>query len=111
MCLIGWSGDNGDPDNFEYPLLDRDSAVKPHAQNYAFWRDPHFHALMIAGQTTINEQQRAKIYREATQLIHAQVPAVGLVHTEVPIALRSSIGGFVPSPDTEYHFELMRPTT
>jgi peptide/nickel transport system substrate-binding protein len=26
MCLIGWSGDNGDPDNFFYPLLDQDSA-------------------------------------------------------------------------------------
>ncbi len=40
MCLIGWSGDNGDPDNFYYPLLDQDSAVKPFAQNYSFWRDP-----------------------------------------------------------------------
>ncbi|MBD5653903.1 MAG: ABC transporter substrate-binding protein, partial [Candidatus Eremiobacteraeota bacterium] len=31
MCLIGWTGDNGDPDNFMYPLLDQDSAVKGQA--------------------------------------------------------------------------------
>ncbi len=37
MCLIGWSGDNGDPDNFFYPLLDKDSALaKPNGQNYSF---------------------------------------------------------------------------
>ena len=36
MCLIGWTGDNGDPDNFLYPLLDQDSARKDGtAQNYS----------------------------------------------------------------------------
>jgi peptide/nickel transport system substrate-binding protein len=107
MCLIGWSGDNGDPDNFYYPLLDQDSAVKPFAQNYAFWRDPQFHRLMLAGQRTVSEAQRRTIYQQAAQLVHDQVPAIPLLHTPVPLALRTSVHGFVPSPDTEYHFELM----
>jgi peptide/nickel transport system substrate-binding protein len=107
MCLIGWSGDNGDPDNFYYPLLDQDSAVKPFAQNYAFWRDPQFHRLMLAGQRSVNEAQRRAIYQQAAQLVHDQVPAIPLLHTPVPLALRTSVHGFVPSPDTEYHFELM----
>jgi len=43
MCLIGWTGDNGDPDNFFYPLLDQDSARKDgNAQNYSFWRARRF---------------------------------------------------------------------
>jgi peptide/nickel transport system substrate-binding protein len=107
MCLIGWSGDNGDPDNFYYPLLDQDSAVKPFAQNYAFWRDPAFHRLMLAGQQSVNEAQRRAIYQQAAQLVHDQVPAIPLLHTPVPLALRTSVHGFIPSPDTEYHFELM----
>jgi len=107
MCLIGWSGDNGDPDNFYYPLLDQDSAVKPFAQNYTFWRDPTFHRLMLAGQRSVNEVQRRAIYERAAQLVHDQVPAISLLHTPVPLALRTSLRGFVPSPDTEYHFELM----
>ena len=107
MCLIGWSGDNGDPDNFYYPLLDQDSAVKPFAQNYAFWRDPVFHRLMLAGQRSVNEAERRKIYQQAAQLVHDQVPAIPLLHTPVPLALRTSVHGFVASPDTEYHFELM----
>jgi peptide/nickel transport system substrate-binding protein len=107
MCLIGWSGDNGDPDNFYYPLLDQDSAVKPYAQNYAFWRDPAFHRLMLAGQRSVNENVRRKIYQQAAQMVHDEVPAIPLLHTPVPLALRTSVHGFVPSPDTEYHFELM----
>jgi peptide/nickel transport system substrate-binding protein len=107
MCLIGWSGDNGDPDNFYYPLLDQDSAVKPFAQNYSLWRDPAFHRLMLAGQRSVNENERREIYKRAAQMVHDQVPAISLLHTPVPLALRRSLHGFVPSPDTEYHFELM----
>jgi peptide/nickel transport system substrate-binding protein len=107
MCLIGWSGDNGDPDNFYYPLLDQDSAVKPYAQNYAFWRDPEFHRLMLAGQRTVDEAKRRAIYERAAQLVHDQVPAISLLHTPVPLALRTSVHGFVASPDTTFHFELM----
>ena len=107
MCLIGWSGDNGDPDNFYYPLLDQDSAVKPFAQNYAFWRDPEFHRLMLAGQRSVSETERRRIYEQAAQLVHDRVPAISLLHTPVPLALRTSLHGFVASPDTEYHFELM----
>jgi peptide/nickel transport system substrate-binding protein len=108
MCLIGWNGDNGDPDNFYYPLLDQDSAIKGSAQNYPFWRDPAFHRLMLAGQRSSDENVRRRIYQQAAQLVHDQVPAISLLHTPVPLALRTSVHGFVPSPDTTYHFELVR---
>jgi len=107
-CLIGWTGDNGDPDNFYYTLLDRDSAHKPDAQNYSFWRDPAFHRLMLAGQRALDDRTRAAIYRQAAVLVHDQVPLVPIVHTSVPIVLRTSLTGFVPSPTLDYHFELMR---
>jgi peptide/nickel transport system substrate-binding protein len=109
MCLIGWTGDNGDPDNFFYNLLDQDSAHKGTAQNYSFWRDPAFHKLMLDGQNTVDEAKRRTIYMAANKMVHDQVPAVALVHTVVPIAVSSSLAGFVPSPDTRYHFELIKP--
>lgn len=110
MCLIGWSGDNGDPDDFFYPLLDKDSAdAKPNGQNYSFWRDEKFHQLMLAGQGTLADAERAAIYREANARINDQVPAIPIVHTTVPIAVKSSIGGFTPSPDTHIAFEYLKP--
>ncbi len=110
MCLIGWTGDNGDPDNFFYPLLDQDSAhTDGTAQNYSFWRDPRFHALMLAGQAAVDDAKRKTIYQQANAMVHDQVPAISLVHTTVPIVLKSSLKGFVPSPNTTYHFMLINP--
>ncbi len=109
MCLIGWTGDNGDPDNFMYPLLDQDSAVKGQAQNYSFWRDPRFHRLMLAGQRTVDEKKRAAVYRAANALIADQAPAIALVHSVVSFAAKASLSGIVARPDSEINFELIRP--
>ena len=109
MCLIGWTGDNGDPDNFMYALLDQDSAVKGQAQNYSFWRDPDFHKLMLAGQQTVDEGKRAKIYAAANAMIHDRAPAIPLVHSVVSFAAKSTIGGVTASPDTTFNFITMHP--
>ena len=108
MCLIGWTGDNGDPDNFLYVLLDKDSAIKG-GQNYAFWRDEQFHKLMIEGQSTLDENKRAEIYAAALKMVHDQAPAVPLVHTTVPFGMKSNIAGVIPRPDNVLDFELMHP--
>jgi peptide/nickel transport system substrate-binding protein len=109
MALAGWSGDNGDPDNFLYTLLDRDAAHRPSAQNYSFWRDARFHDLMIAGQATPDAAKRAALYRQASAMIYAMVPAIPIAHMTVPIAMRSSIAGYVPNPDTHIGFEYLYP--
>jgi peptide/nickel transport system substrate-binding protein len=109
MALIGWTGDNGDPDNFLYTLLDRDAAVKGSAQNLAFWRDPHYHELMMAGQTSVDEAKRRGIYMQANAMIHDQVPVVPIVHASVPLILSSKIAGVIPRPDGIIDFQLLKP--
>jgi peptide/nickel transport system substrate-binding protein len=109
MCLIGWSGDNGDPDDFFYPLLDQDSAVKGTAQNYSFWRDPAFHKLMLAGQQTPDGPKRAAIYRDANAMVYDQAPAIPLTHSVVSFAAKTSIAGVVADPDNSFNFILMKP--
>jgi len=110
MCLIGWSGDNGDPDNFFIPLLDKDTAdAKPNGQNYSFWRDEAFHQLLMSGQAATGDAKRAPFYRQANARILDQMPALPIVHVAVPIVLKDTIGGFVPSPDTHIAFEFLKP--
>lgn len=107
LAILGWTGDDGDPDNFLDPLLDRDSAVAPDANNDAFWMDEQFHELMVAGRTTIDPAARMAIYRRALARIHDQAPVVPIAHTAPPIVFRAEVHGYVPSPDSGIHFETM----
>jgi len=110
MVVAGWIGDNGDPDNFLYTLLDRDSARRPNALNYSFWRDERYHELMVQGQVTSDPGKRAAIYARANAMVHDMVPSIPIVHSAVPIAMRTSIAGYIPSPDTSIAFEYLYPS-
>jgi len=107
LALFGWTGDNGDPDNFLYVLLDKDSANPPGAQNVCFWKNDKFHGLMIAAQTTIDPSKRAALYRQALRLVRDDAPMVPLVHTAPPTVFKKTIQGFVPRPDTAQDFQDM----
>jgi len=96
VCLAGWTSDNGDPDNFFSPL-----------RNDSFGRDPAFHRLMLAGRAAVDDAQRRTIYRRANAMVHDSVPAIPLVHAPARIVIRSSLKGFVPSPNNTYHFSLI----
>ncbi|MBV8491747.1 MAG: ABC transporter substrate-binding protein [Candidatus Eremiobacteraeota bacterium] len=109
MALVGWISDNGDPDNFLYTLLDPDSARRPNALNYAFWRDQRFHQLMLQGQATSDPIERGRIYQEANAMVHDMVPSIPIVHVTSPDAVRTAVAGYVPSPTSSIAFEYMRP--
>ncbi len=99
LALYGWTGDNGDPDNFLFTVLDETNATPPGAQNVCFWKDDAFHRLVIQAQTTIDPARRAAIYRRALAELHDQAPLVALVHTAPPTVLKKDVRGFVARPD------------
>ena len=105
LSLAGWTGDNGDPDNFLYVLLDKDSANTPGAQNVCYWKDENYHKLMIEAQQTIDKAQRAAIYAKALKLFHDQAPCVPLVHTSPPIVFKKTVQGYIPNPDSSELFQ------
>ncbi|HKW45386.1 MAG TPA: ABC transporter substrate-binding protein [Candidatus Eremiobacteraceae bacterium] len=107
LAIAGWTGDDGDPDNFLYPLLDKDSAVAPDANNTAFWMDEPFHKMMLEGRSTLDRAAREAIYRRALLRVRDQAPVVAIVHTSPPIVFASDVRGYVPSPDSGLHFETM----
>lgn len=107
LALYGWTGDNGDPDNFLYVILDKDGAIPPGAQNVCFWKDENFHRLMLLGQTTINRGERARYYTEALAIVHDQAPVVPIVHTAPPIVFKRSVFGYIPNPDNSEPFDVM----
>lgn len=101
MALLGWTGDNGDPDNFLYVLLDKDNAKGPDAGNIAFYKSDPLHDVLIQAQKLTDQAQRSSLYVEAQKIITADAPWVPLVHSQVPVAVRKTITGFTPSPMTQ----------
>lgn len=98
MALIGWIGDNGDPDNFLYVLLDKDNAKLPAVQNYSLYKSDKLHDVLMKAQTTADQAARTKLYEQAQQIIHDDAPLVPLVHSTAPLAGGKYVKGYVPHP-------------
>lgn len=98
MYLMGWNGDNGDPDNFIYVLLDKDNAKKGSAGNFAFYKNDEVHDLLIAAQKETDQAKRVELYEKAQAIIHDDAPWVPLVHSTPPLAAKKSVKNFIPHP-------------
>jgi peptide/nickel transport system substrate-binding protein len=98
MALLGWIGDNGDPDNFLYVLLDKDNAKGPDAGNIAFYKNDKLHDILIKAQQVTDQKERTKLYEQAQEIIKKDAPWVPLVHVTEPIAARSYVKGYIPHP-------------
>jgi peptide/nickel transport system substrate-binding protein len=104
MALFGWFGDNGDPDNFLYILLDKDSAKVP-AQNIAFYKNDQLHELLIKAKETFDQKEREKLYQQAQVIIHEDAPWVPLAHSMVVNITKKTVHNYKIHPvgDWLYH--------
>ncbi len=95
MALIGWTTDNGDPDNFYGPLLSRDLIG---GTNYSRMDSPRFEELLQASKTAADDTARGDLYRRMQAVLSEVCPLVPLVHTPIASAYRSDLEGFVRHP-------------
>lgn len=98
MALFGWTGDNGDPDNFLYVLLDKDNTRTPDAGNISFYKSDELHDVLIKAQQSTDQKARTDYYLKAQEIIKQDAPWVPLVHATVPEAARAYISGWIPHP-------------
>lgn len=105
LFLLGWGGDNGDPDNFLCKLFcggsadfnsdgafDSPDGPAPRAPDEAL------DALLREAATLNTQAEREAKYREANRMIHEKAPAVPLVHRTPPVLFRANVKGYAPSP-------------
>ena len=93
--LLGWTGDNGDADNFIYTLLDKDTIG---SNNYAYYSNDEVHELLIAAQSEIDEEKRVDLYKQAQEIIHEDAPWVPLAHSIPLLAGKKGVTGYLPHP-------------
>jgi dipeptide transport system substrate-binding protein len=79
VMMFGWSGDNGDPDNFFVPLLGCD-AVKG-GGNVSRWCNKEFEDLITKAAQTSKQADRAKLYEQAQVIVHEEAPWIPIAHS------------------------------
>lgn len=101
MVQLGWSGDNGDPDNFLYTLFSCDSVTR--GSNNARYCDKEFNELITRARTTSNVKVRSALYRKALIKLSEDEPIVPIAHSKVFRVLSNRVAGYVMNPfDMDY---------
>jgi dipeptide transport system substrate-binding protein len=90
--MFGWSGDNGDPDNFLATLLGCESVRS--GGNTARWCDKNFEALIQKAKLTPKPDERAKLYEQAQAMVHEEAPWIPLAHSLTHTPIRKQVIGF-----------------
>ena len=102
--ILGWTGDNGDPDNFLSVLLSCASA-QPGGANRAFWCNKEFSDIIAKARATSNHDERVKLYEEAQVIFKKDAPWATLAHSTQYVPMAKNVTGFVQSPLGDYTFE------
>ncbi len=87
--LLGWTGDNGDPDNFMYVLLGCEAAKD--SANRARWCEPAFDDLLVMAKRTSDLGQRIDLYRAAQLVFKEEAPWITIAHSVVFMPVRKEV--------------------
>lgn len=94
--LLGWTGDNGDPDNFMYVLLGCDAAET--GGNRARWCDKEFDDLLRKAKQISDVDTRTDLYMQAQKRFKAEAPWITIAHSVVYKQVRKEVVDFKIDP-------------
>ncbi len=99
---LGWTGDNGDPDNFFFLL--GCAAARPGGQNLAKWCNKDFDDRMIKARASFDVKERTKLYEEMQVIQHEEAPVFTIAHSVVYEPTRKEVVDWKISPLGRHEF-------
>ena len=103
MGMMGWTGDNGDPDNFLNTLLGCASA-KSNGSNVAKFCYKPFDDLVLKAKQVTNPAERTKLYEKAQMVFKEQAPWFTIAHAVQIAPVRKEVVDFKLSPFSKHTF-------
>ena len=88
ICLMGWTGDTSDPDNFLYVLMGKDNVG---GTNVPRFQDATYNDLCKKAQSELDEAKRKQLYVDAQKIVREQRPMLPLVHADALAACQKNI--------------------
>ncbi|MEQ9725720.1 MULTISPECIES: ABC transporter substrate-binding protein [unclassified Pseudomonas] len=93
--LIGWTGDNGDPDNWLGTLY---GCASVDGNNFSKWCNAEYDKLVVAAKRVTDQNERTELYKQAQVVLKREVPITPIAHSTVYQPMRASVKGFQISP-------------
>ncbi|MCU1741546.1 MULTISPECIES: ABC transporter substrate-binding protein [Pseudomonas] len=93
--LIGWSGDNGDPDNWLGVLFGCDAV---NGNNFSKFCYKPFEDLIKEAKSTADQGKRTELYKQAQHILKDQVPYTPIAHSTVFQPMSAKVQDFKISP-------------
>ncbi len=94
--LLGWTGDNGDPDNFLYVLLG--CAAAKDGDNRARWCYQPFDKLLVEAKRTSDVAERTRLYEQAQVIFKEEAPWVTIAHSVVYVPVAKQVVDYKIDP-------------
>ncbi|MDQ2083972.1 ABC transporter substrate-binding protein [Xanthobacteraceae bacterium Astr-EGSB] len=104
MAMLGWTGDNGDPDNFLYTLLGCASAQSNSGSNIAKFCYKPYEDIVLKAKTISDQAERTKLYEQAQVIFKEQAPWFTIAHAVQLKPVRKSVVDFKLSPFGRHNF-------
>ena len=102
LFMLGWVGDNGDPDNFLCVFFcGAETTFNNDGASGGAPPDEEIATLLRAAVAETDFDTRKAMYEEANQMIFDRVISVPVVTRTPPTLFRSDVSGYVPSPVRE----------
>ncbi len=101
IYMIGWIGDNGDPDDWlGFFFSHFDATQARYSYNNQTVLD-----LVTKARTLNSQDERAKAYAKIAEILAQDIPVVPIAHAKNPVLMRKNVDGIVPQPDANEYME------
>jgi peptide/nickel transport system substrate-binding protein len=99
LYMLGWTGDNGDPDNFVCYFF-----CSPGASREGFYTNQQLTDVLLEAQKLTDQSKRAALYRKAEQMIHDDVARIFIANNQPPLPFSKKVKGYVANPTNSEFF-------
>jgi ABC-type transport system substrate-binding protein len=104
MFLVGWTGDNGDPDNFLFELFGSANIPVTNTPRYV---NPALDKILVEAQRVPDHDKRVALYHEAQKIILDDAPWIFVNSLLQVRVIRKEVKGYLLNP-TQMFFEMQR---
>lgn len=104
LYQLGWTGDNGDPDNFIGYFF---AGVDVPLAREGWYENDELASVLVQARTLTDPEERNALYEQAEQIVYDDTARVFIAHGDVPLAFNNKVSGYVTSPMGDEAFSLV----